>query len=386
MIGNTDKYFQICKCFRDEDLRSDRQPEFTQIDIEVSFATQEYLKNLTTKIVRNLFGFDDSFEVPVLNYNDAMAKYGSDKPDARFGLEHLIVTDLFKESGFSVFESVIGSGLNKAIFVPASMKEFSRKEIDALVEVVKPHGGKGVAWFKVKGDEVSGGISKFVKSQTLAKLKESAGSTEDGTFFFCADGKSSVAHACADALRRHFGNSLGLIKKGDYKFLWVNDFPLLDYDEEEERFYACHHPFTMPKIDKMDDFMSGDKEKLKNLPAEAYDLVCNGYEMGGGSLRIYQSNVQEKMFQVLGMQQDEVDLKFGFFVEALKYGTPPHAGFAFGFDRTVMLMAQTDNIRDVIAFPKTNAATDLMCSAPSIPDQDQLKELGIELKEKAKKS
>ena len=380
MIGNTDKYFQICKCFRDEDLRADRQPEFTQIDIEVSFATQEYLKNLATKMVRKLFKFDDKFEIPVMSYDEAMARYGSDKPDVRFGLEHTIVTDLFAESGFGVFESVIGKGMNKAIFVPASLKEFSRKEVDALVEVVKPHGGKGVAWFKVKGEEVSGGISKFVSPEILATLKKDCNISEDGTFFFCADTKESVAHASADALRRHFANELGLIKKGDYKFLWVNDFPLLEYDDEDGRFYACHHPFTMPKIDKLDDFMSGDVEKLKKLPAEAYDLVCNGYEMGGGSLRIYQANVQEQMFKVLGMGEEEVNLKFGFFVEALKYGTPPHAGIAFGFDRTVMLMAQTDNIRDVISFPKTNAATDLMCSAPSLPDMDQLNELGVTLK------
>jgi aspartyl-tRNA synthetase len=379
MIGNTDKYFQICKCFRDEDLRADRQPEFSQIDIEVSFATQEYIKNLATKMVRKLFKFDDSFEVPVMSYKDAMRIYGSDKPDARFGLEHHIVTDLFKGSGFSVFESIIGSGLNKMMFVPASVKEFSRKEVDALVDIVKPVGGKGVAWFKLKGDAVSGGISKFITPETLAELKKMAGASEDGTFFFCADPKHSVVHACADTLRRHFGHSLGLIKTGDYKFLWVNDFPLLDYDDEDGRFYACHHPFTMPKIDKMDVFMGGKKEELQNLEAEAYDLVCNGYEMGGGSLRIYQSDVQEQMFKVLGMGEEEVNLKFGFFIEALKYGTPPHAGIAFGFDRTVMLMAQTDNIRDVIAFPKTNAATDIMCSAPSIPDQVQLKELGVEI-------
>ena len=380
MIGNTDKYFQICKCFRDEDLRADRQPEFTQIDIEVSFASQEYLKNLATKMVKRLFKLGDDFEIPVLPYSEAMRLYGSDKPDVRFGLEHTIVTDLFAGSGFGVFESIIGKGMNKAIFVPKSVKEFSRKEVDALVEVVKPHGGKGVAWFKVNGDEVTGGISKFVSQDILTKLKESANVSEDGTFFFCADAKESVAHSCADALRRHFGHSLGLIKSGDYKFLWVNDFPLLEYDEEEGRFYAVHHPFTMPKVDKLEDFMSGDKEKIKNIPAEAYDIVCNGYEIGGGSLRIYQTEVQKQMFEMLGMDEEEVNQKFGFFVEALTYGTPPHAGIAFGFDRTVMLMAETDNIRDVIAFPKTNAATDLMSHAPSVADTAQLEELKLQFK------
>lgn len=380
MIANTDKYFQICKCFRDEDLRADRQPEFTQIDIEVSFANQEYLKNLSTKLVKRLFKFDDTFEIPVMSYDEAMTRYGSDKPDTRFELEHFIVTDIFKGSGFKVFESVIQEGMNKAIFVPKSLKEFSRKETDALVDVVKPYGGKGVAWFKVSGDEVSGGISKFVTAEALAELKKRANVSEDGTFFFCADPKVSVVHASADALRRHFGATLGLIKEGDYKFLWVNDFPLLEYDDEDGRFYACHHPFTMPKIDCMDDFMSGDKEKLQNMPAEAYDLVCNGYEMGGGSLRIYDSKVQEQMFKVLGMGEEEVQTKFGFFVEALKYGTPPHAGIAFGLDRTVMLMAGTDNIRDVIAFPKTNAATDLMSNAPSAADTNQLDELKLTYK------
>lgn len=379
MIGGTDKYFQICKCFRDEDLRADRQPEFSQIDIEVSFSSQEYIKHLATKIVRKLFKFDDNFEIPIMSYKEAMKRYGTDKPDVRFGLEHTDVTDLFAGSGFSVFESVIGEGLNKMMFVPKSNKEFSRKEVDALVEVVKPHGGKGVAWFKLNGTEVTGGISKFVSAEILQKLKTATGVDEDGTFFFCADTKPSVAHACADALRRHFGSSLNLIDREAYKFLWVNDFPLLEYDDEDGRFYACHHPFTMPKTEELEKFMGGKKEDLQGMPAEAYDLVCNGYEMAGGSLRIYQTEVQKQMFNVLGMDEEEVNTKFGFFVEALRYGTPPHAGLAFGFDRTVMLLAKTDNIRDVIAFPKTNAATDLMSHAPSIPDADQLKELKIQL-------
>jgi aspartyl-tRNA synthetase len=384
MIANTDKYFQICKCFRDEDLRADRQPEFTQIDIEVSFATQEYIKNLATKLVQNMFGFDSDFSIPTMSYDEAMAKYGSDKPDLRFGLEQTDVAALFKGSGFGVFESIEKEGgLVKAMFVEKSTKEFSRKEVDALTNVVKPHGGKGVAWFKVNGDEVSGGISKFVKTELLNALKEKMNVETDGTFFFCADSKHSVAHACADATRRHFGKELNLINPNEYKFLWVNDFPLLDYDDEDGRFYACHHPFTMPKKEYAEDFMSGDPDKLKGMPAEAYDLVCNGYEMGGGSLRIFDQAMQSQMFKVLGMGQEEVDRQFGFFVEALKYGTPPHAGIAFGMDRTVMLLAKTDNIRDVIAFPKTNAATDLMANAPSIANDDQLKELHMSFTKKS---
>ena len=379
MIANTDKYFQICKCFRDEDLRADRQPEFSQIDIEVSFATQEYLKNLATKMVRALFNFSEDFEIETMPYSEAMKRFGSDKPDARFGLEHTIVTDVFKDSGFKVFDSVIESGMNKMIFVPKHVKEFSRKEVDALVDVVKPHGGKGVAWFKVAGMEVSGGISKFITPEILNELRKRSNELNDGTFFFCADTKESVVHSSADALRRHFGHTLDLIDKDAYKFLWVNDFPLLEYDEDDKRFYACHHPFTMPKTENLGDFMTGDPEKLKGMAAEAYDLVCNGYEMGGGSLRIFDSEVQKQMFNVLGMGEEEVKSKFGFFVEALQYGTPPHAGIAFGFDRTVMLMAKTDNIRDVIAFPKTNAATDIMANAPSIPEANQLGDLGLKL-------
>lgn len=376
MIANTDKYFQICKCFRDEDLRSERQPEFTQIDLEVSFATQEYIKNITTKVAKRVFGLDDNFEIPVMSYEEAMNKYGCDKPDIRFGFEHSIVTDDFKGSGFSVFETVSeAGGLVKAFFVSKSLKEFSRKEIDSLVEVVKPHGGKGVAWFKADGDALSGGISKFVSPSLFKTLKEKCNASEDGTFFFFADNKHSVAHACADATRRHFGDLLNLRDPNVYKFLWVNDFPLLEYDEDLNRFFACHHPFTLPKRELIQDFMSDDKEKLKALPAEAYDMVCNGYEIGGGSLRIFDQKVQAQMFKVLGFTQEEVDRQFGFFVEALKYGTPPHAGFAFGFDRMMMLLAKTDSIRDVIAFPKTNAATDLMAQAPSSPNVEQLDEL-----------
>lgn len=383
MIGGTDKYFQICKCFRDEDLRADRQPEFSQVDIEVSFATQEYIKNLATKVVRRVFDLSEDFEVPVMSYQEAMRRYGSDKPDVRFGLEHMDATQVFKGAGFKVFDTVMEkSGLIKAIFVKKESKEFSRKEVDALVDVVKPHGGMGVAWFKVNGGEVSGGISKFVSAEALSALELLNPEKGDGTYFFCADTKHSVVHACADALRRHFGKALDLIDPNDYKFLWVNDFPLLEYDEGEGRCYACHHPFTMPKREMLEDFKSGELEKLVNMPAEAYDMVCNGYEIGGGSLRIYDNEIQSQMFKVLGMSEEEVEAKFGFFVEALKYGTPPHAGLAFGLDRLVMLLAKTENIRDAIAFPKTNQATDLMSNAPSFPEKAQLDELEMKFNEK----
>ena len=380
MIANTDKYFQICRCFRDEDLRADRQPEFTQLDIEVSFSTEEYIKNMAEHLIKKWFGFADDFKLEVMNYQDAMNDYGSDKPDLRFGLKHHNVGEIFAESDFKLFQETFkNSGLVKAIFVPESMGSLTRKEIDALVDVVKPYGGKGVAWFKSQGAEVSGGISKFITPEIHAKFASIE--TGDGLWLFAADTKHSVAHDCADAIRRHLGKSLNLIDKDKYAFVWINEFPLLDFDEEEGRFYACHHPFTSPHADDMDKFFSDDVQVLKNLKAQAYDVVCNGYELGGGSLRIFDQKVQQQMFKVLGMSEEEVNHQFGFFVEALKYGTPPHAGIAFGFDRLTMLLAKTDNIRDAIAFPKTTSATDLMASAPSTANTAQLDELGIGVKQ-----
>ncbi len=371
MIGNTDRYFQICKCFRDEDLRADRQPEFTQIDIEVSFSTPEYMKQLATKIVKETFGFKGDFEVPVMSFDEAMRDYGSDKPDVRFDLKHMIVTETFKDSDFKTFSSVAtGEGMIKAIFVSKEDGEFARKAIDGFTEVVKPHGGKGVAWFKREGENVSGGISKFITPEVLKALPQQG----DGLWLFIADSSQNTVHSSADALRRHIAAELNLIGD-DYKFLWINDFPLFEYDEDDKRLYARHHPFTSPKKEEVAQFLKGDFEAAKDLKAEAYDLVCNGYEIAGGSMRIYDQQVQKQMFEYLGMSEEEVKHQFGFFVEALKYGTPPHGGIAFGFDRLNMLIGRTDNIRDVIAFPKTTSATDLMASSPSTAKPEQLKEL-----------
>jgi len=380
MIGNTDKYFQICRCFRDEDLRADRQPEFTQIDIEVSFATQDYMKNLVEAMMGDLFKIDN-FSMPKMSYNEAMSRYGSDKPDIRFGLEHMTVTELFKGTGFKVFSSVIeANGLIKAIFVPESIATFSRKDTDGFVNVVKPYGGKGVAFFKVSSEGRTGGISKFVTDEIFGELEklypdENRG---NGTWLFFADADPEVSHASADALRRHLGKAFKLHAEG-YHFLWVYDFPLLEYDAEDGRFYAKHHPFTSPKVDEIEKFLAADhetqQEMLRDMPAEAYDVVCNGYELGGGSVRIHRQDVQSKMFKVLGFSEEEAQKQFGFFIEALRYGTPPHAGIAFGMDRTIMILAGTDNIRDVIAFPKTTSATDLMASSPSVPAKDQTDEL-----------
>lgn len=379
MIANTDKYFQICRCFRDEDLRADRQPEFTQIDIEVSFPTLEYMKNLATHMMKNIFSMPQDFEMKSVSYEEVMRDYGSDKPDVRFELKHMDVTELFKASAFATFSEVANAkyGMVKAMFLPTSMGTLARKEIDGLVEVVKPYGGKGVAWFKVENSQVSGGISKFIDANLLNALYEKSAEKGDGLWLFCADKNFNLTHDCADAVRRYLGKHFNLIDHNKYAFLWVYDFPLFDYDADTNTLAAKHHPFTRPKDEDLELYYSDDKSKVKDVKAYAYDIVCNGYELGGGSMRIFDNKQQSRMFELLGFTPEDAQHQFGFFIEALKYGTPPHAGMAFGMDRIVMQLAKTDSIRDVIAFPKTASATDLMASSPSRPSDAQTKELGF---------
>jgi aspartyl-tRNA synthetase len=378
MIGGTDKYFQIVKCFRDEDLRADRQPEFSQIDIEVSFATQTYIKNLVTEMIKQIFKLPENYQLESMTYQQAVEEYGSDKPDFRFDLKHMNVGSCFKGSGFQLFEQIVAeNGLVKAIFVPQSLGSLARKDIDLLVDVVKPFGGKGVAFLKCDHEGRTGSLAKFVTDEIYKKLKSKNPQNdgdENGLWLFCADKNPDLAHSMADAVRRHLGHKLKLIKD-EINFKWIIDFPLLEYVPDEKRFVARHHPFTSPHPQDMDKFLSGSHQDLIDCRADAYDLVCNGYELAGGSVRIFQNHVQKKMFEVLGMSEEETKKQFGFFLEALQYGVPPHAGCAFGFDRMIMMLAKTDNIRDVIAFPKTATASDLMSSCPSTPSKAQTDEL-----------
>ncbi|MCY4643980.1 MAG: aspartate--tRNA ligase [Bacteriovoracales bacterium] len=379
MIGGTDRYFQITKCFRDEDLRADRQPEFTQLDIEAAYSSQEFIKNLTSLILERLFDLSGPPDMETMSYQKAMELYGTDRPDIRFELLHHDVTSLFSQSPFAVFSDVAKEGgLIKSIFLPKSCGELSRKDLDGLAGTVKPLGGKGVAWFKVQNGQKSGGISKWIGEEEwkalVEKCLEKNQEERDGLFLFFADTSHTRAHLCADAIRRLLGDKLDLIGQG-HRFLWVNDFPLLSYSEKDQRFYALHHPFTRPRPEDRNLFLKGDQKELEGVKADAYDLIIDGHEVGGGSMRIYDPQDQTRMFDVLGFSSEETKRQFGFFIEALQYGTPPHGGIAFGLDRMAMILAETGQIRDVIAFPKTTSASDLMSETPSKPSPEQLEEL-----------
>ncbi|WP_445612765.1 aspartate--tRNA ligase [Geobacillus sp. YF-1] len=377
MVGGFERYYQIARCFRDEDLRADRQPEFTQIDIEMSFIDQEDIIDVTERmmaaVVKAAKGTDIPRPFPRITYDEAMSRYGSDKPDIRFGLELVDVSEIVRDSAFQVFARAVREGGQvKAINAKGAAPRYSRKEIDALGEFVGRYGAKGLAWLKAEGDELKGPIAKFFTEGEQAALRQTLAVEDGDLLLFVADQKAVVA-AALGALRLRLGKELGLIDETKLAFLWVTDWPLLEYDEEEGRYYAAHHPFTMPVRD--------DIPLLETNPgavrAQAYDLVLNGYELGGGSLRIFERDVQEKMFRALGFSEEEARRQFGFLLEAFEYGTPPHGGIALGLDRLVMLLAGRTNLRDTIAFPKTASASCLLTEAPSPVSEKQLDELHL---------
>jgi aspartyl-tRNA synthetase len=382
MVGGLERYYQVARCFRDEDLRADRQPEFTQVDIETSFMSQEQLLDLMEELMVKLFRETIGVEIPRpfqrLTYHDAIHKYGSDKPDLRFGLEIVDVTDIVKDSDVKVFASVAASGGVVKALNAKGCASWSRKELDDLQPFAARYGGKGIAWITVKDGEWRGPIVKFFKPEEIAALTERLGVEEGDLLCFSADKLKTAADVMGN-LRLKVGRDLGLIDENTYKFLWVVDFPLLGWDADEKRWVAEHHPFTRPRDEDLPLFDS-DPGAIR---AQAYDLVLNGYEVGGGSMRIFRREVQEKMFKALGFTPEEAREKFGFFLDAFEYGTPPHGGIAFGLDRLVMILAGRTNLRETIAFPKTASATDLLTDAPSAVSDRQLEELHIRLSAKA---
>ena len=381
MVGGMERYFQIAKCFRDEDLRSDRQPEFTQVDLEMSFVSEDDVMSLTEKLIAAIFkevkGIDITLPLRRMKYDDAIRYYGSDKPDLRFDMKIHDVQDIFQATDFGVFQNALGEDSSiVCIKVDGKSEEFSRKKIDALTEYIKTYKVKGLPYVKYENGEFTSGISKFLSDDEKKALIEELELKDKDLLFFGAD-KKNIVYTAIGALRLKLGKDLGLIKNDDYQLLWVVDFPSFEWSEEEGRYLACHHPFTAPLDSDVDKLLT-DKA---HCYSKAYDIVINGYEAGGGSIRIHDEKVQEKMFQALELSQEDIEEKFGFFVEALKYGTPPHGGLALGLDRLTMLLSGTDNIRDVIAFPKTTSASDLMSGCPNTVSCDQLEELAISVKE-----
>ena len=379
MIGGVEKYFQIAKCFRDEDLRADRQPEFTQLDIEMSFVEKEDVMNeiegLAKYVFKNVTGEEANYTFQRMPYAEAMDRFGSDKPDLRFAVELKDLSDIVKNSPFNAFSSTVqNGGLVKAIVAPSANEKFSRKIISEYEEYVKTYfGAKGLAYIKLGADGISSPIAKFLSEDEMKAIIEKTEAKTGDVIFIVADKKKVVA-AALGALRLRIGKDLDLINKDDFKFLWVVDFPMFDYDEEEQRYKAEHHPFTSIKAEDLDKFLAGQTEDIRT---NTYDLVLNGSEIGGGSIRIFNPKIQSMVFDRLGLSQEEAKAKFGFFIDAFKYGAPPHGGLAFGIDRWLMVMLKEESIRDVIPFPKTNKGQCLMTEAPNTVDDKQLEELFI---------
>ncbi|MBP1999016.1 aspartyl-tRNA synthetase [Paenibacillus shirakamiensis] len=381
MVGGLERYYQIARCFRDEDLRADRQPEFTQVDIETSFLSQDELLSMMEKLVVRLLKETIDVEIAApfqrLTYADAMDKYGSDKPDLRFGMELIQVSEIVSSSGVKVFASVIEKGGEVKVLNAKGCGTWSRKDIDDLGPFAARYGAKGLAWIQVKDGEFKGPIVKFFTPEEIEAVKERTGAEEGDLLLFSADTKKVVADVLG-ALRLKIGRELGLINEKEFKFAWVVDFPLVEWDEDQKRFVALHHPFTRPQDQDLALFDTDPGQ----IRAQAYDLVLNGYEVGGGSMRIYKRDIQEKMFKAIGLSLEEAQEKFGFLLDAFEYGTPPHGGMAFGFDRLVMLLTGRTNLRETIAFPKTASATDLLMNAPSEVDAPQLEQLHIRVAKK----
>ena len=381
MVGGVEKYFQIAKCFRDEDLRSDRQPEFTQVDLEMSFVDSEDVMSLTERLLQAAFkevkGIKLSLPLQRMKYDDAIALYGSDKPDLRFEMPICDISDVFQNTDFQVFKNVLEQGgIINALVVKGEASNYSRKKLDQLTEFVKTYQASGLSYLKFE-EEVTGSVRKVLSDLEIEALKEKLSIEQGDLVLIVADKKYMVVKTSLGALRSKLGHDLGLVQNKDYALLWVVDFPSFEYSEEEGRFVSCHHPFTAPLDSDVDKLLT-DKA---HCYSKAYDIVINGYEAGGGSIRIHDQEVQEKMFQALELSQEDIEEKFGFFVEALKYGTPPHGGLALGLDRLTMLLSGTDNIRDVIAFPKTTSASDLMSASPGEVAEEQLKDLSISVSE-----
>lgn len=378
MVSGFERYYQVAKCFRDEDLRADRQPEFTQIDMEMSFIDEEdiliIVEGLLKKVMKDVKGLDVP-DFPRMTYNEAMNIYGSDKPDTRFDMKLLDLTEILRGTSMNVFNNVIkDGGVVKCLIVKNNGDKYSRSDVEHLTNFVKIYGAKGLAWLKYDNDQFNGVIAKNLEDDRLEKMKETFGISNNDLILIVAD-KPNIANNALGQLRLNIAKNLNLIPEGMFNFLWVTDFPAFEWSDTEKRFMAMHHPFTAPKDEDVDKLLT-DKA---HVYSKAYDIVLNGFEAGGGSIRIHNQDVQRKMFEALELTEEQIKEKFGFFVEALSYGTPPHGGLALGLDRLVMLLNNTDNIKDVIAFPKTQSASDLMSDAPSEVTDNQLAELGIKV-------